>query len=294
MPGIVSLVRMLSLDMTSQLCLAGYGIGTLDIVGATNASPIVLTTATAHGYVRPQHVLVQDVIGNVAANHASLDPDGTPTFDAWVAVPQSSTTLALYGINPDTGGLALSVGSGAYAGGGKLKRAFTDGVALIGRQHVFAQSAPPRVLFIPVASKWGPKSVYGTDRNYPSADIRRQNQQRSIRTENVVFEVHCWGAAGAPDPDDDFDAAQRLSQAVVQSAHRLAPGTYELTDGRWSDQQPSETQLDKLGHEMVFGLSIGTPVLGKLLPYAPDDVAANPTTYIVPSDGLSTEIGCSG
>lgn len=293
MPGIVALVRLLSLDMTAQLCGAGYGLAALSVADATNTTPIVVRTATAHGVVNPAHVVITGVGGNVATNNAGLDPDGSFTNYAWHAVRVDDTRLALYSIDEATGSLVPSTGSGLYTSGGSLRRALTDGRILIGRQYIYEQSAPPRVILIPTASKWPAKSVYNASavNGYPSAEVRRQNQQRSIRTEEVLFEVHCWGAATPADPDTDVDLTQVIYQAVIQSAHRLAPGTWDVTDGQWADQKDGATQIDKLGHEFVFGLSLRTPILGKLLPYAPADVSATTHTWMQPLSG-TLEQGC--
>lgn len=74
------------------------------ITGATNAEPIVITTATAHGFEENWTMVINGVEGNTAAN-------GT-----WEIDVLSPTTFALVG----------SKGNGAYTGGG---RANTRGTA---------------------------------------------------------------------------------------------------------------------------------------------------------------------
>lgn len=71
---------------------------TKSISTATNASPIVVTTTAAHGYVTGDEVVISGVGGNVAAN-------GT-----WKVTVTSSTQLSLDG----------STGSGSYTSGGKV------------------------------------------------------------------------------------------------------------------------------------------------------------------------------
>ena len=66
------------------------------ISGATNASPIVITTSTAHFFATGDSVLITDVEGNTAAN------------GLWRITKNSSTTFSLTG----------STGSGAYTSGG--------------------------------------------------------------------------------------------------------------------------------------------------------------------------------
>jgi len=293
-PGISAIVALLSLDMTAALVASGRAVSSLalTVTGATNASPIVITTSSPHGILpgvsQAHHVVVAGVAGNTAANN--LDADGV-TNNAWIAVALDDTRFALYRLDP-TGTLVPSSGNGAYTSGGTVSRAFTDGKALLGRQHIFELSYAPRVVFVPRGTGWGPKSVYSASRvaGYPSDEVRRQNQQRSIRTDEVQLEVHVWGVANPPDPNLDFDETQALYQQVVRSAHALMPGTYELGPGTWPDQDEGASQQVKAGHEFVFGLSMGTPVLDKLLPYAPADVASQLAVNLQPADGSPPEI----
>lgn len=73
------------------------------ITGATNATPIVITTTGAHGIANDEIIVVAGVTGNTAAN-------GT-----WKASAVTSTTITLKNFdNTD------SVGNGSYAGGGTV------------------------------------------------------------------------------------------------------------------------------------------------------------------------------
>jgi hypothetical protein len=72
----------------------------VDIDGATNATPIVITTSGAHGVSTGNKVLIQDVGGNIAAN------------GLWTATVLTTTTLELDG----------SSGSGSFSGGGTITR----------------------------------------------------------------------------------------------------------------------------------------------------------------------------
>jgi hypothetical protein len=72
----------------------------LTVDGATNASPIVVTTTTAHGLQTGMRVTISDVGGNTAAN-------GT-----FVITKVSDTTFSLNG----------STGDGAYTSGGTAVR----------------------------------------------------------------------------------------------------------------------------------------------------------------------------
>jgi hypothetical protein len=69
------------------------------VSGATNATPIVITTAAAHGLVAGQRVVIAGVAGNTAANGTWI-----------VTTPITATTFALTG----------AVGNGAYTSGGAI------------------------------------------------------------------------------------------------------------------------------------------------------------------------------
>lgn len=171
--------------------------------------------------------------------------------------------------------------------------ALTDGyIALVGRQHIFEQSSPNRIVWIPISSKFGPKSVYNRSNvsGFPSNEILSQNQQRSIASEIITLEIHCWGQDIPPNPDTDFDITQAIYQQIIMSTHLLTAGSYTLLDGKWIDQVANASQLYKAGHEFVFGLQIATPILDKLLEYAPIDVSASTSTAMI--IGSSLELGC--
>lgn len=296
MPGIVDLVTALSLDITRALVAAGYGLAPLAIVDATNASPIVVELATAHGFVGPAHVVISGVLGNDAANNLDVSPQSfTPGENlAAIALPVDETHVSLYALDQTTGIAGPLAGSGAYSGGGTMTAALRHARVLLGREHVFEQSAPPRIVFIPARSKFGPKSVAGNRQVGTSPERLRQLQQRAIATEKVVFEVHVWGQSTPPDPGYDFDATQVLYHQVIQSVHLLTAGAYELVDGAWADQVATATQLLKAGHEHVFGIAIATPVMDTAQPFVPAGISAVQTTQIQPADGSPAEISFTG
>ncbi|HEV3482294.1 MAG TPA: ubiquitin-activating E1 FCCH domain-containing protein [Candidatus Acidoferrales bacterium] len=74
------------------------------ITGATNASPIVIATVTAHGLANGALVTISGVGGNTAANANFL-----------VTV-----------INPTTVSLNNSAGNGAYTGGGTISQVLKE------------------------------------------------------------------------------------------------------------------------------------------------------------------------
>ncbi len=77
------------------------------VTGATNATPIVITSNT-HGYNNGDVVVIAHVLGNKAAN------------GKWVVANKTANTFELTG----------SVGSGSYTRGGDIYTAITNGVDL--------------------------------------------------------------------------------------------------------------------------------------------------------------------
>lgn len=93
--GWVALVAALASISYVANFLGGTDVG---VVGATDATPIEITTSEEHGYETGDTVTVRDVDGNGGAN-------GT-----WTVVVRDDVTLVLEG----------SKGSGAYTGGGTV------------------------------------------------------------------------------------------------------------------------------------------------------------------------------
>lgn len=293
--SVVALVSLISLHATTALVAAGLTVSSLTatVTGATNATPIVVTTAAPHSLNEGAHVVITGVAGNTAANN--LDADGV-THNAWYASAVDATRIALYSVDGATGALVPSVGSGAYTSGGTLNVAFTDQRILLGRQHSSELSYPPRILFIPTSSEFGPRSISSASRvsGAPSAEQRTQVQQRSIATDTKTFQVQVWGAAATPAPDADFDSTEVLYQQIVRSAALLLPGIHTVGGGEWVDQTATESQLIKAGHLFVFSLAIATPVTDRVLLYVPALTVPAPTTRMDPNDGSTPEVGCTG
>lgn len=167
-----------------------------------------------------------------------------------------------------------------------------DGAILIGRQHIAELSAPPRIVFIPVSSTFGPRAMYSASQIIPNptAEQKQQWLQRALLTETVKFEVHVWGIGVPPDPNGgDFDATQQLYQQIMASTHLLAVGSYKIESGVWTDQKPNASQLVKSGHEYVFMLSLDTPVLDQPLTFVPPDTIGDATLYLQPPNGGDPE-----
>ena len=88
----------MDLSQSSQFVLIGGAYQSTGISGATNATPIVIQTATAHNLQTGETVGINSVIGNTAAN------------GSWVVTVVDSTHFSLNG----------SAGNGAWSSGGNV------------------------------------------------------------------------------------------------------------------------------------------------------------------------------
>ncbi len=84
------------LSDTIKFCIVDLNDWALSVSGATNATPIVITTSTAHGLTTGDEVVISGVVGNTAAN------------GLWKITVLTTTTFELDG----------STGNGAYTSGG--------------------------------------------------------------------------------------------------------------------------------------------------------------------------------
>lgn len=335
MPGIVDLFRLISLDVTRGLVVdqnlglgfksVGAGAGScftntpathggpapahLAIVGASNTTPIILTTAQPHGipllrktgYPNEIHAIVRGVLGNTAANVVDANPTSRTIGQnlAAVLVPTGASTLAMYAVTDYTTGLITPVaGNGAYAGGGTITPALTAGQILVGREHCRYENAisgtPPSINVVVTGNEFaapGDRRVahgaFGI-----TAEYRNEKKYRAIGQDKLLVEVHSYGAADHPDPLYDLDAVQRLYQQFLQSVHLIAGESFIDRAGVFSDQAPRETQLLKLGHYHVATVAISTPLLEFGMPFVPTPITPAAITYMQLDDGSLPEVGC--
>ena len=166
--------------------------------------------------------------------------------------------------------------------------ALTEGHILLGPEYVAESSAPPRIVFVPKGSTWGPKTMAARP-TVAAAELTLEIAARSLLTEEAGFDVAVWGQAAIPDPANDYDATQVLYQQVIRSIHTIAHGCYKLSPGRWD----AGSKLVVDGRLFVFGVSFSTPLVDRILEQAPSDVALSITTKIQPDDGSISETGCA-
>lgn len=116
-----------------------------DVSGASNASPIVITTSAAHNLVTGQTVVIENVKGNTAANG---------TFAITVV---TSTTFSLTG----------STGNGTYTGGGKFTSKFSGArTASVNTDPVVSPDGEAVHVIIDVTSITATPSVTPTIQGY--------------------------------------------------------------------------------------------------------------------------------
>ncbi len=273
-----ALFALLSLDMTRKLVTAGLVASTLVVIDATNTSPIVVTTSTPHGFVRPAHAELAAIGGNDAAN-------GT-----WVCTPTSSTTLTLSTFSM-AGARVPSVGSGAYSSGGTLKTAFPDGSILLGDRNVAMQTAvaTPRIVVVPLGSggwvidPYGgviPPGILPRRLADETAEQRFMKRSRQLNTEPHRFEVHVTGCATPPDPDfGDFDVTQAIYHSLYESMfNMISPDRARVLRGNWE-----RVGLDVRGQKWVGIVEIKQPVTDNPLSFIPTSTDATIRVHLIGS-----------
>jgi hypothetical protein len=290
-----ALVTLLSLEMTRRLVAAGMVAASFTLVDASNTTPIVVTTSTAHNLNRPTHAVVNGVVGNAGAN------------GVWVMTPTGPTTLSL-GTYDRQGAPSPSVGTGVYSSGGIAQSAFPDGAILLGRRNVAMQMAvaTPRIVFVPMGSPaWGldpyggviPTATLPRSLAAETAEQKIMKLQRQLATESQRFEVHVTGSAVPSDPDfGDFDATQAIYQTLYAVMFDLiSPARAKVLSGTWVSQSETIQLLDTRGQKWVGIVEIQQPVTPDPLAFIPagtsgtmvvnfvNGASADDTIIVIPS-----------
>lgn len=172
----------------------------------------------------------------------------------------------------------------------------TDGKILLGQQHVKAQSAPPRIIFVPRRSTFRAKDASSamvlSDNKPYSPERLIEISQQAVMTDEKSFQVRCWGTttgtAADTIRDEDYDFTEALYQTVIAAVDHICRGVFGVDDGDWTDAKESTPQLNVLGREFVFGITLATPVLKDTLVFAPPGVAMD--GQVAFSDGPSEGI----
>lgn len=171
----------------------------------------------------------------------------------------------------------------------------TDGAIVVGTAAEFEQGDAPRIIFDPTpGSKLHSPEYYSAEQDF-LGERRVQNALRTIAGEDVMFAVHCWGAADTGVVVDDYDVTRGLYHAVRAVLQKRLPGEHAIDE---TGKYRTGTNLRRRGRWYTFGVTIFTPVLSGLLPYdrvkayAPDGVVPVGTDLVVLPTG-ETEAGCS-
>lgn len=268
-----ALVSLLSLDMTRKLVESGRIAKTLVIIGATNATPVVVETSVPHGipYGSPVHAVVSDVNGNEGAN------------GLWVMTTVDTTHLVLTTFS-SMGVKLNSIGTGDYVDGGMAQIGFPAGRILLGARTIAMQTAvaTPRIVFIPLGSPEWVINPAGGVIPTPMSPGRLANltdEQKfmllnnQINTEASTFEVHVSGCATPPDPvAGDFDETQAIYQSLYGSMYDMVgPSRAKVLSAHWESQDANVGKLDIRGQRWVGIVQIYQYVTDNPLSFVPAD-----------------------
>lgn len=285
-----ALIARISLEMTRRLVAASLVALTMSVSAASNASPIVVTTASPHRFPigRPVHAIISGVGGNTAAN------------GAWILTPTGASTFTL-GTYDAQGNAETSTGDGDYTTGGTISVAFPDGCILLGRRNVAMQMAvaTPRIVFVPLGSPAWSLEPYGgvippiTSKprrlSEETAEQATMKKQRQLATEQHRFEVHVTGCATPPDPNGgDFDITQALYHTLYAVLFDIVSAPRALVlGGEWESQRPDIQQLDVRGQKWVATIEIMQPVIDNALDFLPQSTTA--TIEVNFPDGVDSD-----
>lgn len=280
MISIGALITLISLDVTAAMVAAGQITQSWTITGATNASPIVVTTSAPHG-VAPgvkMHAVISGVAGNDAAN-------GT-----WELTFVDASSFALGTYSP-TGAPVASVGDGAYAGGGTIATVLDEGRILLGRKYWETNGAPPRVVFIPsiaptfdlvpLGGETLPLSTLPPTIAQMTPEQIAMTESPPILTDHARFEVYVWNASTPADPDfADYDMTRALRDQVISSCMKLmSQPMCKVLGGVWESQREGARQAAwvSLGQVYKMLIEIMQPIIDDPFSFVPSGTHATLT-----------------
>lgn len=167
----------------------------------------------------------------------------------------------------------------------------TGGQILVGRKEQFGQTAPPRIIMVPMGSKFSVNDA-SSDGGPTDSEWRAEMAQAPAGTEAMQFEIRCWGN-DPTDAENDYDMTRALYQAFRVACFKLLPGSYALdATGKWTDATFAGSQIVAYGKEFVMDFVLMTPELDHLLPFAPSNVTLKSTSNLTLKDG-TTSVGCT-
>lgn len=183
----------------------------------------------------------------------------------------------------------------------------TDGAILLGSAMVAQTSAPPKIVFEPVSTRFGPADRAASGAlpgpSGISGDLAAALLQRTLGTAFVKFRVHCWAIAdttpgSVQSPAADIDALEALLTQVWRSCLLINPGITVLDGGLWANSaRGADALLAVNGWYAMFYVEIPLPITDYPLEWAnttgPGDppVSVDIQTEIAPGDGGAPELG---
>lgn len=111
------------------------------------------------------------------------------------------------------------------------------GSFFFGAENLAENTAPPRVIWVPVNDSFAPSSQRGSTRD----------NSRAIHTATTALEVHLWAT--------DTGSALALRDAFVQALRSVLGPNYHLTGGAWLGQQNVS-----VGRGYVLSFTVDIPI----------------------------------
>ncbi len=129
-----------------------------------------------------------------------------------------------------------------------------------GAENLSQNDAPPRIVWVPTAGRFGPAQQRGSGQLDP----------RALHTDHATVEAHCWGT--------DSAGAEALKAAFVLALRSALGPNYRPTGYRWTD--PALTQL---GRECILTFELDIPITDAVPTVATPPIAMPTTVSFGPS-----------
>ena len=130
----------------------------------------------------------------------------------------------------------------------KMKTATPELNHRLGMRQIFKEDSPPRCVWVPVRSTLSAPEGQGGD-GVTGGDATFQVAQHPVRTRNVQYEIHLWGA--------NFSHCEEMMERFVTAAIDAMAGAVEFESEEWI--LPDGTL--KKGDAVVLGITIKQPLL---------------------------------
>jgi hypothetical protein len=270
--SIGALIALISLDVTAAMVAHGQISQSWTVAGATNATPIVVSTTVPHKVPRgvKMHAVLSGIVGNDAAN------------GPWELTVTGDSSFSLGTYSP-SGAPVASIGNGSYAGGGTIATVLDEGRILLGRKYLSVTGAPPRVVFvpstaplfdfIPLGGQTLPLSSLPPTIAQMTPEQISMTESPPILTDHSRWEVTVWNAASPADPDfADFDMTRALRDQVISSCLKLISDPMcKVLGGVWESQREGDREAAwmSLGQVYKMLIEIIQPIINDPFSFVP-------------------------